>query len=181
MPASRDTPRRRFLQAASGAALAPLAGCRGPSGAAWRFFTAEEAQTVIALCEQVIPADQDPGATDAGVIHYIDRHLVGHFRRYQPLYRRGVAELDRWCRERCGKRFVALSFNQQRAVLEGLPGELKEFFNLVIEHTMQGFYGDPRHGGNRDAVSWRMLGVPLIPVRGREHYDLTATSREEQA
>jgi hypothetical protein len=41
------------------------------------------------------------------------------------------------------------------------------FFELVLNHTMQSFYGSPRHGGNRDAVSWRMLGVPDPPVRGR--------------
>jgi len=167
-------PRRRFLRAASGAALAPLAGCGGRSGP-WRFFTAEEAEAVIALCEQIIPADEDPGATEAGVIHYIDRHLTGHFRRWQPVYRRGLAELDRLCRERHGERFARLPFARQTAVLEGLTGELKEFFNLVVEHAMQGFYGDPRHGGNRDAVSWRMLGVPLVPVRGRQHYDLTGS------
>jgi gluconate 2-dehydrogenase gamma chain len=37
----------------------------------------------------------------------------------------------------------------------------------VVSHTMQGFYGDPRHGGNRNWASWRMLGVPITPVRGR--------------
>ena len=34
---------------------------------------------------------------------------------------------------------------------------------------MMGFYGDPRHGGNKDRVSWRMLGVPDPPIRGRLH------------
>jgi len=164
-------PRRRFLAAASGAAVAPLVGC-GRAGP-WRCFTPDEAETVIALSEQIIPADQDPGAREAGVIHYIDRHLAGHFRRFQPVYRRGLAELDRLSRRRFGRRFAQLNFDQQTRLLEGLSGELKAFFNLVIDHTMQGFYGDPRHGGNRDAVSWRMLGVPLVPVRGRQHYDLT--------
>ena len=42
---------------------------------------------------------------------------------------------------------------------------------MVIAHTMQGFYGDARHNGNRDAVSWRMLGIPVIPIRGRDHYE----------
>jgi len=32
-----------------------------------------------------------------------------------------------------------------------------------------GFYGDPRHGGNKDRVSWRMLGVADPPIRGRLH------------
>ena len=31
----------------------------------------------------------------------------------------------------------------------------KSFFDLVLSHTMQGFYGDPRHGGNRERVSWK--------------------------
>ncbi len=177
MNALADAGRRRFLRAASGAALAPLAGCTARSSP-WLFFTVPEAETVIALCEQIIPADQDPGATDAGVIHYIDRHLTGHFRHLQSEYRRGLAALDRLCLERHGKRFAHLSFAEQTAILEGLEGELRSFFHLVIEHTMQGFYGDPRHGGNREAVSWRMLGVPLIPVRGRQHYDLTATSAQ---
>jgi gluconate 2-dehydrogenase gamma chain len=50
-------------------------------------------------------------------------------------------------------------------------GELDpaRFFRLLRDHTMMGFYGDPRHGGNRDRVSWRMLGVPDPPIRGRLH------------
>jgi len=42
-----------------------------------------------------------------------------------------------------------------------------EFFHRVVEHTMVSFYGDPRHGGNREPVSWPMLGMPDPPVRGR--------------
>jgi gluconate 2-dehydrogenase gamma chain len=44
---------------------------------------------------------------------------------------------------------------------------------------MQGFYGDPRHGGNREYASWRMLGVPVAPIRGRQLYDLTTGLAEE--
>ncbi len=46
------------------------------------------------------------------------------------------------------------------------------FFDLVRGHTLEGYYGSPRHGGNRDAVSWRMLGLAEPPVRGRAQYDL---------
>jgi len=48
----------------------------------------------------------------------------------------------------------------------------KDAFEMVLAHTMQGFYGSPRHGGNRDYVSWTMLGVPPMPVRGREQYEI---------
>jgi len=52
-------------------------------------------------------------------------------------------------------------------------GSSVEFFGILVEHTMQGFYGDPRHGGNREGASWKMLGVPYPPIRGRLKYDLT--------
>jgi gluconate 2-dehydrogenase gamma chain len=42
----------------------------------------------------------------------------------------------------------------------------------VRSHTLEGYYGAPRHGGNRGAVSWRMLGLAEPPVRGRAQYDL---------
>jgi hypothetical protein len=29
----------------------------------------------------------------------------------------------------------------------------------MIDHTMLGFYGAPSHGGNRNEVSWKMLGI----------------------
>ena len=50
------------------------------------------------------------------------------------------------------------------------------FFAMIVDHTMQGFYGSPRHGGNRDGVSYRMLGMPNPPLRGRQHYDFPETA-----
>ena len=46
------------------------------------------------------------------------------------------------------------------------------FFELVRSHTFEGYYGSPRHGGNRDGVSWRMLALADPPVRGRARNDL---------
>jgi gluconate 2-dehydrogenase gamma chain len=43
---------------------------------------------------------------------------------------------------------------------------------MLRNHTLEGYYGSPRHGGNRNAVSWRMLGLTEPPVRGRAQYDL---------
>jgi gluconate 2-dehydrogenase gamma chain len=47
------------------------------------------------------------------------------------------------------------------------PDGGREVFNLILQHTLQGYYGNPRHGGNHGYVSWRMLGIPVVPVRGR--------------
>ncbi len=49
---------------------------------------------------------------------------------------------------------------------------IARFLSLVRSHTLQGYYGSPRHGGNRNAVSWRMLGLDEPLLRGRAQYDL---------
>lgn len=166
--------------AAATAAAGPIVSCTG-ARSPWRFFGEAEARTLAAICERIVPADQDPGAAWAGVVNYIDRQLMGHFKSLQATYRRGIAGTDQTSRSLFGKGFAELSAEQQEKVLAAVetdhaPGEAwkqlssKQFFDLVILHTMQGFYGDPRHGGNRERVSWKMLGLPYPPIRGL--YDL---------
>ena len=163
--------RRRFLRIAGTAtACGALASC-GRENTPWRFLTAAEGRTLEAICEQIIPTDQTPGAAWAGVVNFVDRQLMGPYRRQQAAYRNGLMEIDRASVGKLGKEFASVDARQQTAVLESLEGGAKRFFDTVIAHTMQGYYGDPRHGGNRDAVSWRMLGVAVIPIRGRNRYE----------
>ena len=137
----------------------------------WRFFTVEESLTVDAICERLIPADCDPGARQARVVHYIDIQLTKHFRRYQRIYRQGIASVDASSRAKFSKRFVELTPEQQAEVLADREENSAAFFELLLTHTRQGFYGDPRHGGNYDMASWKMVGLAFPPVRGRMHYD----------
>jgi gluconate 2-dehydrogenase gamma chain len=163
--------RRKFLRIAGTAtASGALVAC-GRQSTPWRFLTAAEGRTLDAICEQIIPADQTPGASWAGVVNFIDRQLMGPYRRQQAAYRSGLVAINE-AAAKFGKSFVDLDAARQTALLESLTGPAKRFFATVIAHTMQGYYGDPRHGGNRDAVSWRMLGVPVIPIRGRYRYEL---------
>ncbi len=175
--------RRAFLQAALVAAAGAGVACT-TNGTPWRFLTIDEARTLAAICDQIIPPDQDPGAAWAGVVIYIDRQLCGPFQNLQETYRRGIAGVDQSSRLLYGNAFADLGAQQQIDVLHRLedgqaPGAIwkqassSEFFGLVIDHTMQGYYGDPRHGGNREGVSWKMLGLPYPPIRGRLKYDLT--------
>jgi gluconate 2-dehydrogenase gamma chain len=152
-----------------------LVSCgRSGGGAPWRFFTAAEARTVDAICEQIIPADAHPGASQAGVVRFIDLQLTKHYRRYRDAYRKGIAGVEAASRRRFGKPFTQLPLGQQTEVLTQVEKQDSEFFALIRAHTMQGFYGDPRHGGNRGEVSWRMLGLPDPPVRGRLPYERKA-------
>jgi gluconate 2-dehydrogenase gamma chain len=157
--------RRRFLGTAAVAASAVAAGCGGAKGS-WRFFTDPEARALDAMLACIIPADDTPGAREAGVIHYIDRQLTRHYRQHRTVYREGLAALGG---------FADASPDRRQQILNAMEKDAarKPFLDLVVTHAMQGFYGNPRHGGNRDFASWRMLGISPAPVRGRDRYDLT--------
>jgi len=71
---------------------------------------------------------------------------------------------------------AASTAEQQVATVRMLEKEQRRFFELLRNHTMEGYYGSPRHGGNRDAVSWRMLGLAEPPVLGRSRYRLAGQS-----
>jgi gluconate 2-dehydrogenase gamma chain len=169
---NRKMPRRAFLRGSLAAAAggAAISCAKRGGNSAWRFFSAEEAETVDALCAQIIPADRDAGAHEAGVVNYIDIQLTKHFKRYQATYRQGIAAVDAASRKQFGKRFVELPADQQVQVMADAEENSKTFFDLLVAHTRQGFYGDPRHGGNRNRVSWKMLDLPFPQVRGRMHY-----------
>ena len=165
--------RRTFLSAglaaAAGGAAVSCGGSR--SGPHWRFFTAEEGRTVDAVCECLIPEDRDPGARQAGVVDYIDIQLTKALKKHQRVYRQGIAMVDATGRKRFGKSFADLAAAQQVDILNDVEQNARAFFQLILAHTQQGFYGDPRHGGNRNRASWKMLGLPYPQVRGRQRYD----------
>jgi len=147
----------------------------------YRFFTPEEALCVIALSEQIIPKDEFPGATDAGVITYIDRQLSGVFHYDQKTYRSGIKNLQAYCGKQSGKKFEALTTEEQIRIMklmeanqigqnDWLTGRPSDFFELVLAHSMQGFYGSPIHGGNKNSMSFEMLQIDYPLVIGQNRY-----------
>jgi len=176
--------RRKFLQAVLAAAAAgtgvACTGARSP----WRFLTVDEARTLAAICDQIVPPDEDPGAAWAGAVNYVDRQLCGPLRHLRRVYRQGIAAVNQSSRMLYGANFAGLAEPMQVALLRMMEQgrapsaawkkvSSEEFFARLVDQTMQSFYGDPRHGGNRDRASWRMLGTPYPPIRGRLHYDVS--------
>lgn len=53
---------------------------------------------------------------------------------------------------------------------EWSQGKPSDFFNLIRSHTMQGFYGSPIHGGNKDYMSFEMLKIDYPLVIGQNRY-----------
>jgi gluconate 2-dehydrogenase gamma chain len=89
-------------------------------------------------------------------------------------YRDGLAALDKYCRANfSGKPFAQLPDGDKDKVLKGLEDDKikltgadgkqvdgKGFFEQAVKDTQQGFWADPLYGGNRDMVSWKMIGYP---------------------
>jgi len=171
--------RRGFLKTGAVAAAATAVAC-GKADSPWRALTVQEANTLAAACDRIVPPDQDPGAVQAGVVDFIDRQLATRQKRELGFWRQGIAGLDASARRRHGKPFAELAEDAQVALLREVEkgagekadwGEVEPgaFFSQLRNFTMMGFYGDPRHGGNKSRVAWVMLGVPDPPVRGRLH------------
>ncbi len=170
--------RRRFIQLSSLAVASAPAwfGCARFQPAS--SLTASELALVAAIADQIIPPDDDPGGKDAEVAHFIERQLRGPYQRFAPAYRGGLRKLDRTSERLAGRSFVDLPFDRQMRVLTAVEanhvpqgiwadGEAPSFFRLITDHCMQGFYGSPRHGGNRDGISWRMLHLDYPQIAGR--------------
>lgn len=166
--------RRELLVGSAAAGAALMSGCF--SRTPWEFFTEGEARTLAVLCDQIIPADDYPSASQAGAVTFIDRQLVRHYEPHQRAYRDGLRLVDQLSSSRFGADPARLSPAQQLDMAKGVEKQAPEFFELVRRHTLQGYYGSPRHGGNLDAVSWRMLGLDEPPLRGRAQYDLTQSA-----
>ncbi len=134
------------------------------------FFNYEQAATMAAFTERLMPgAPGKPGASDAGVVNYIDLALAGAYADLQEFYRAGLAQLDAHCRKTYNESFVQLDASRQDAVIaaieQGKAAEFSwprgpEFFNLIRTHTMEGMFADPIYGGNRDFAGWRLVGFP---------------------
>ena len=147
----------------------------------WRFLSEEEAGLIEAITEQFIPADRDAGATEARVVNFFDKQLTGYYVRHQETYRNALKSVDLSTLEMFGKPFREIDWKDQTHILVLMEkGELPDknwqevdqrtFFNMILDHTMQGFYGSPRHGGNCDYVSYKMMKIDYPHIIGQNRY-----------
>jgi gluconate 2-dehydrogenase gamma chain len=97
-------------------------------------------------------------------------------------YRLGLRALADYTNTTYKKDFRALTAEQQDEVLAGLDGgkitlklkpgfSTKEFFELMLQNTMEGFFADPLYGGNKGMASWKMIGFPGARYDYRDHID----------
>jgi gluconate 2-dehydrogenase gamma chain len=84
----------------------------------------------------------------------------------------GIRAANAWSQKNNGKSFDRLSAADRAATLTAMEtGQAKfegfdaqAFFEAVLQSAMEGFFADPMYGGNRNKISWRMVGYPGPPA-----------------
>jgi gluconate 2-dehydrogenase gamma chain len=84
----------------------------------------------------------------------------------------GIAAANVWARKTYGVEFARLDREKRVAALTAMQDGKAEFDNFssrgffarLHAMTIEGFFADPIYGGNRNLVSWRMLGFPGLPA-----------------
>ncbi|HEY6293874.1 MAG TPA: gluconate 2-dehydrogenase subunit 3 family protein [Terriglobia bacterium] len=113
-----------------------------------QFFTPEEYATVERLSELIIPSEGSAGAREAGVSEFVD-FMVFSDPGVQYRFRYGLTWLDAHAQQLYGETFRALTPDRQTEILQHLAykdryregeDEGREFFKLVREYVVMGFY-----------------------------------------
>ncbi|UUP16479.1 gluconate 2-dehydrogenase subunit 3 family protein [Nitratireductor thuwali] len=117
------------------------------------------------------------GAYGAGARMYLEGpwelgvSQQGYQLPYTPaeLFRIGIQEVRDWLAEHEGEtEFWDLSVSRQIEILQmleagaiplpSMPSSV--LFETLLATTVEGWFADPAYGGNREMVSWRMIGFP---------------------
>ena len=138
-------------------------------------LTPEQAIEVQAIAARIIPTDDLPGATEAGVVYFIDRALKTFASDALPLYQKGLLELNRTTVGMFPgvNTFSSATPEQQDKILTQLfaedtaqssprrrnqPATGSDFIQTLRFHTISGFLVDPEGSGNRDFAGWLVIG-----------------------
>ena len=84
----------------------------------------------------------------------------------------GIDATNAWTHKLHGKDFDRLAPKERADALKALEegkaalGDFngREFFEALLALVMEGFLSDPIYGGNKNKVSWKMVGFPGLPA-----------------
>lgn len=150
------------------AAIAQAACSARDDAAAFVTLREDEARDYMAAIARLIPTTDTPGAADAGVIWFWDNVLGNYYAHFLESVR-GLR--DRLLAETDGS-FADLDAAAQDAALRAIEDDGR--FEIWRMLTIFGFFAMAKHGGNKDHLSWELVGYKghdgaWLPPFG--HYD----------
>ena len=148
-------------------AAGPTSPGPSPRPYAGHVLTADEWRTYELALARILPSGEGAGARETNVIGFVDAQLGTRLvAPALPLFRTGARLLDGWARRRHGRGFADLDEPAADAILDelsrgtipasGIPQAA--LFAALVELALEGFLGDPIHGGNEEQRGWRAVG-----------------------
>jgi gluconate 2-dehydrogenase gamma chain len=121
---------------------------------------------LAAAIDRLIPDDDfGPRAIESGAGRYVEGMLGRADAELRNAWRSSLEQLDDLAHAREGAGFAELPAEVQDDLLElvaagGAPaGEpMAAFFEILRTRAIEGYFGDPRWGGNAGRAGWALLG-----------------------
>lgn len=171
MPSDNKLSRRNFLRTTTTMTGASFLRISAPAllvitesactakqeSAAYVSLTSHEAADIAAIAARIIPTTDTPGATEAGVIHFIDQALAAQASADLSSTQAGLIALNEMVAATypSSSQFSELSEADQDSTLKSV--EDGDFFGLIRTMTIHGMFAMSRYGGNKDHIGWKLL------------------------
>ena len=131
-------------------------------------LTADQMKILEAFVERLIPHDElGPSAAEAGAQIYIDRALAGPNANENSSFVDGLTAMDAYAKRSQGAAFAQLAPEKRDAVITVMENGMAEgfdsarqFFNRARRLTLEGMFGDPYYGGNKNFAGWDLIRYP---------------------
>jgi gluconate 2-dehydrogenase gamma chain len=123
---------------------------------------------LAAFVDRLIPKDElGPGGSESGVPVYINRALGDYLAGEKLAFIEGLEATDVLARRTQNAAFVDLTPDKQDALLtsmdngaaDGFPNA-RAFFNRARRLALEGMFGDPYYGGNKNFAGWDLIKYP---------------------
>ena len=165
-----DISRRAVIASAAIVPVAALTAAAQSTATKPEALALSDAQLrlLAAFVDRLIPKDElGPSASESGVPEYINRALGDYLASEKPAFIEGLEATDAFARRSEDRAFVDLTPDRQDALLmlmdngsaAGFPNA-RAFFNRARRLTMEGMFGDPYYGGNKNFAGWDLIRYP---------------------
>jgi len=164
---SGEISRRAVIVSAALVPVAALAQQSTPTPAPSALSDAQ-LRLLGAFVDRIIPKDElGPSASQSDVPIYINRALGDYLAGEKTRFIEGLEATDTFARRSQGRVFIELAPDKQDAVLTAMDSgnaqgfaDAQGFFNRVRRLTMEGMFGDPYYGGNKNFAGWDLIRYP---------------------
>lgn len=142
--------------------------------AAFENITNAEAREIIAIAARILPTTESPGATEAGAVYFFDKAFGSYFAGMKDPARNMLAGFQAGVAAAYpgAQLFSDLDEADQDEYLKSV--EQTPFFQGARSLTLVGVFGMSMHGGNRDNIGWKLVGMDGPPhawLHPFGHYD----------